>query len=112
MRIKCKNLQDFMENLKGATVYQGRVYVNRSRMPVGDNARSSTSFEVFFQASAVINFGDGGQALVESGQSCGIDRLTGDGGTEGSNIGQSLYRSLCEFCEEQGLSIMPGLLDF
>ena len=112
MRIKCENLEDFMENIQDAAVYQGYVYVNRSRMSLNGDARNATSFEVFFQASAVVNFGDGGQALVESGQSCGVDRLTGDGGAEGSDVGQNLYRQLVEFCEEQGLVVKPGMLDF
>lgn len=113
MQIKCSNLDDFITNLRSAaSVYNGVVYVNRTRTPLGvDNPRKATSFECWFQATAILVFDDGGQALLVCGENCGIDRRTSDASTEGSDGQARLTQVLCEACEERHLRVLPGVID-
>ena len=113
MKIQCQIIQDFLDNLRDADVFQKRVYVNKSYQPLnGDNPRNATSFEIFFQASAVLQFEEGGEALLECGQSCGINRLSQPGTYEGSTTYTKRCNELSVFCNEHDLKIMPGVLGF
>jgi len=114
MRIKCYDMDGFIENLWGddLEVHRRVVHVNRNRVPVGDSPRNPTSFEVYLQGSAAVVYNDGAQALVEYGEFCGLDRMTADGGMEGTTRADDLVRRLEVFCKERSLEIMPGVLDF
>lgn len=112
MIIKCANLDDFITNLVMATPYNGTVYVNRTRTPMGiDNPRKATSFECWFQASTILVFEDGGQALLVCGEHCGIDRKTADASTEGTEEQTRLSEKLLKVCEERSVRLMPGSID-
>lgn len=114
MRIKCDDVGAFLENLKDEKIHRDMVYVNLNRVPLGEGPpRKATSFDVYFQASAVIEFDkDEGQAIVECGEHCGVDRETSDGGIEGTNKAMELMNMIQTFCRQLGLTIKPGLLDF
>jgi len=113
MRITCRNMDEFLMNLKGVSVYRKSVHFDRTSKPMGDkHQKDATSFEVYLQASAVIEFEDGeGQALLQHGEYCGIDRHTGDGGLEGSDNQTELIQQLEEYCEKNDLVLRPGLID-
>jgi hypothetical protein len=105
-------LGDFLANLDGAKVYRSVVHYDRTRVPMGDkHQRDATSFEIFFNASAVLEFDDEGQALLQCGEHCGIDRLTADGGTDGTDRQLVLMERLGEFCNGRSLNLKPGLID-
>ncbi len=112
MRITCHSVADFLVVLEGEKVYQKTIYVNKTKRPLnGNTPRDATSFEVVFQASAVIDYSDGGQALVECGEICGIDRESDGGEWDGSEAEASLRDSIQKFCKEQNLTMKPGILD-
>lgn len=112
MRIATTRIEDFIENLKTGTVYGGRVYYERSEMALGDKPRrDATSLAVVYQASAVVVFPDGAEALVVCGIDCGIDRTTGDGGLDGSRKWDEVHCELKQFCSEVHVSLLPGVLD-
>lgn len=111
MKITTSKIDDFIRNLQDTGVFRSTVYYeNSSRHLNGKTKRDATSFEVFYQASAVLEFEDG-QALLVCGIECGIDRTTGDGGLEGSNERQRIHERLSEYCQSVGLKLMPGVLD-
>ena len=111
MRITTKSIPDFLANLETGTVWEGRVYYERSSRPMnGRTKHDATSFEVFYQLSAVLGVGDG-QVLVVCGVDCGIDRLTGDGGMEGTEEQKRLHVKVERWCEEKGIKLIPGVLD-
>ena len=111
MRITTTSIGDFISNLRTGTVYQKRVWYERTNRPLnGKTQRDATSFEVFLSASAVLEFPDG-QALLVCGVNCGIDRLTGDGEMEGSEERIKMIDSLADYCEQNDLQMMPGSLD-
>jgi len=112
MRIECHSIEDFLENLRDQTVFQKTVYINKTARSLTDEpVRKSTSVEVIIQASAVIQYDGGeGDALVECGESCGVDRTTGDGDLEGTNTFVILNGQIETFCDQNGLTIKPGIL--
>lgn len=115
MRITCTSIDDFITNLKSGTIWENRVYYERSRRVLnGKTMRDATSFQVFYQTSAVLEVG-GGQALLVCGVDCGIDRTTADGDLEGTIEQDFLHRKLEKYCSdnERGvrIALMPGVLD-
>lgn len=111
MRIQCASLDDFLENLKDVAVHRNVVYVNRTKRFMGNTKTSSNSYEVFFAASAVLVFGDSTEALLEYGETCGVDRGPKDGGPEGTIKQTELYAALSAFCDDRKLMIKPGIID-
>ena len=111
MRIKCDSVEAFKENMT-ATVHRNTVHVNRSLVSrTTDPVTLSHSVEVMFQASAVVQYDDGSEALVECGVSCGVDLRTADGDDEGSRRWDELYNDIVGFCSDRGLTVKPGVLD-
>lgn len=114
MRITCTDLDDFIENIHDQNIYNDTVFISKSRHSLnpGLSVRESTSLRIILQLSAVLEFVDGGQALLECGIDCGVDRLTADGNTEGSDTMKLLCDRIKSYCDERELRIRPGLLDF
>lgn len=111
MIIRCQSLGDFLKNIESGKVFRNTVYMNRTRDPVNGPKNLATSFDVYFQASAVLDFGEDGLAFLECGELCGIDRETADGNMEGTERQKDLTRELELFCEGNGLSLLPGVID-
>lgn len=106
MRISCFTVDDFILNLKSASVRNGVVYVNRIAEPLNGSKKDATSFDVVFQASAVINEED----IIDCGEYCGVDRYAADGDAEGTSRLELLYDLLCQFCQDNGLTVRPGVI--
>lgn len=112
MKITTTSISDFLANLDAGTVWQKRVHYERSSRPMcGKTKRDATSFEVFYQLSCVLNVGDEGQALAVCGVDCGVDRLTGDGGLEGTAEQERCHERVKAWCEVAGVRLLPGVLD-
>jgi hypothetical protein len=102
---------DFLKNLEGQQVYQHTVYVERVVSYLnGSGMRDASSFEVCLRISAILQYKDGGQALLEAAETCGVDRLT-ENTLEGSTQFDELLRQLHQACTEAGLQVRPGTLD-
>ncbi len=107
MRIKCDTIDGFLKNLDGADVHRKTVHYNRSQRDVGE-----VSVEIWYQVSAVVRFEeDDGEALVEAGMLCGIDRDADDGGTDGTREQERLHNQVLAYCVLNDLKPMPGILD-
>jgi len=112
MRITCSTLDGFLENLRTSAVYQGLVFVEREARPLnGTTKRDATSFEIGLRVATVIEYEDGGQALLEAVEVCGVDRLTRDGDQEGTRLQTELIKQLNQVCNDKGLQVRPGMLD-
>jgi hypothetical protein len=120
MKIECSAPKHFFENLHGEHVFRQTVHIDKSlRSLTGEPVRESSSVEVVLQLSAIVQYfninkdGDDvleGDALVECGWSCGVDRYTGDGGLEGTLELERQVEKVHEFCKKNGLRARPGLL--
>jgi len=112
MRIQCNRVGDFIANLTGQSIHRKTVFINVTKRSLTEQpVREATSVEVFLQLSAVIQYpGDDGDALVESGESCGVDRSTADGELDGSRCCDEQCHLLEQFCDQAGLTIKPGIL--
>jgi hypothetical protein len=109
--IKCGSIDDFIVNLRQyPTVYNKVVYADITRTGITGSGREMTSFEVFFQASAVVISQDGGEALLQFGQSCGIDRKAQPESIEGSDVAIELKRQLSEYLDHRGFVMLPGVI--
>ena len=115
MIIKCQSINDFLKNLTGEVVYLGRVYVDRTLSPAnGTSLRDASSWDVTLQVSAILNLGDDEQALVLSGEDCGVHRESGqyrEGEISGKERADELRTKIIEFCDDAGLKVKPGILD-
>jgi len=111
MIIKCNTVEAFLENIKGSDLFQEIVFIDITSRGMGDNQRSSTSFEIIFQASTIIQYGEGDQALLQMGLLCGIDRHTGDGGLEGTEKAIMCRAQIEEYCAEHDKKVKPGILN-
>lgn len=111
MRIKCQDVADFITNLGSAkSIHRQTIYFNRSRRGIGDNP-NPTSFEVYYQLSAVLVFGDEEDVLLEAGEVCGVDRMTADGETLGADRQIALHDKMVASCKFLDLKLLPGILD-
>lgn len=112
MRIKCANVSEFFQNLEQAPVLHNTIYVSRRENSLtNESTRQSTSIEIILHCTAIIEFADGGGALVESSEVCGIDRLTADGELEGSVVFAELKSQIDNYATDNGLIVLPGVLD-
>lgn len=116
MKISCRTIEEFLTNMpeEAAGLYRGVVYYNRERRPIrGENysGGEDTSFEVGYQVSAVLNYVDGNQALLEAGEMCGIDRETADGDSGGTDRMNVLHCMVTDYCKARSMKTMPGIID-
>ena len=113
MRITTTTVDSFLANVSSAeSVFNDVIYTERSRRHLnGKTPRDATSFQVLFQLSAVLNFTDGGQALLVCGIDCGVDRTTADGDMEGTARLKELEEQVIAFCTENKLKLLSGVLD-
>ena len=113
MRIHCTTVQDFWENIAEESVYRRSVHVHSEYAMLNGTAEENcSSFDVAVVVTAVIDLPDGGQAIVDARERCGIDRHTQDGGLDGSRKCDELITGLRDLCEAKRLVIRPGVLDF
>lgn len=109
MRIMCGSMESFLRNLADGQVYRRRVYVQRSRRAV--NTDGSVE-QIVLQATAVMVHADeDGEALLQLGLDCGLDRHTKHGDMDGSRAYEASEKQLRQFCETCDLQVMPGVLD-
>lgn len=111
MRIKCVDVDSFIENLKGHNVYNQTVYIDGDRKPLNGSRWDAISWGVSFQASAVLEFPDGGQALLECGIDCGVDHDDSKDGQDGTKLQKKLKDKLETYCDDYGLMVKPGVVD-
>lgn len=113
MRISCCNLNDFLINLNGAGVFRKTIYFNTTvrSLNAGQSIREATSKAIGLQVTTILDYEeDDGQALLECGIECGVDRLTADGGSEGTEELKAHMTELRHYCSQNGLQLRPGLL--
>ncbi len=112
MRIECRTMEAFLENLKGESVFLNTVYVDKTKQSLtNDPVRKATSVSVTLQASTVLDFGEDDQFLLVCGIDCGIDRHTEDGRLEGTKQLDKYLAMLEEYCKGCGIKLKPGILD-
>lgn len=108
MRIQCQELGDFLQNLDEGGIHRKVVHV--SRVLNKEDRRSPVTY-VSLQCSAVVEYGDGTEALIECGFYCGADVATSDGGPEGSERFDEFREELSDYCLKKDLRLLPGVID-
>lgn len=107
MRITCHDIFDFEKNLESAdSVHRQTVFYNRSQRHL-----EGYSYEITYQLSAVLEFDDETQALLEAGVVCGIDQETADGDMTGTDKMKELHVAIAGYCRAKELKMLPGILD-
>lgn len=110
MRVQTHTIEDFQSNLEQSEVVGGTVWVDRTENPVGENRREAVKFSVAFQATAVCQFAQG-EFLLDLGVDCGFDYRDRSQQCEASDEAARLRAELTEFCEKNGLTVRPGIID-
>lgn len=113
MRIVCHSIDDFLENLKSSNVHRRIVHASMTTKAEGNKPVSqATSVTVFGAFTAILSFTDGGSALLEYMEECGVDRTSAPATSEGTDRYNSQLARLRVCCDANGLTIMPGVIDF
>ena len=105
MRIICRTVEAFVENLRLGEVFEHVVWIDVTRREINE-----LKFVVNLQASAVLDL-QGGQALLQYGEDCGMDLLDGDPELEGTEAAAVKRRRLVGHCDDAGLKVRPGSVD-
>ena len=105
MRIECKTMRAFLDNLVGQNIFQKCVWFDLIRQSVNE-AKTS----VGLQASAILEYEEGGEALVQYGEDCGFDYNDGEAEKDGSKKAEENMRMLRDFCEHRQYDLRPGMI--
>lgn len=108
MKISCFNIHDFINNLEQGTIYGDRVHCN---MSVQKSDEAGIFKDVYLQSSAVLEYADETQVLLECGIHCGQDIDTSDGTDAGTEKYDDLYMELYHYCDGRNAKLLPGILD-
>jgi len=111
MRIKCASIDSFIENLRNQSIYGNTVYLDHTRNPLNGTMRDAISWEVTTHITAILDFPDGGQALLDCGVNCGIDHDDSADGQDGTKLFKRYEDRIESYCEEYGLMVKPGVVD-
>ena len=111
MRVVCHSIEDFLENLEGCKLHDNTIWASITKNPLDGTKQDAAKFAVNFQASAVKQFSDGGECLVEMGIDCGMDYHDTTQDYEGSDAAAESKEKLKSYCDNHGLKLMPGILD-
>jgi hypothetical protein len=98
-------VEDFIENLKIEKVFNKMVWVDTTRKTINEHVE-----QVTFQASAVLEIA-GGESLLQYGGECGFDKTDGDPERDGTEIAKLRRKKISDWCEVNGLTVKPGLVD-
>jgi hypothetical protein len=107
MRISCHTIADFKKNLEGESVFLETVYEESSKIVENEDTGKC---DVYYKLSAVIDFGENGQALVQSGELCGTDRPVSDE-FDGSERLEELRETVHSWAAGNHWKVKPGVLD-
>lgn len=108
MRVTCQSFDEFMECLKSLGADES-LYADSVRVSISYRDTQETSRIVTFQASAVVVRLDGGEYLLECGQTCGKDFLDRGGKHIGSEAAEEKKRQLAEYCGSKW-KVLPGVI--
>lgn len=108
MIITVVSLDDFILRLSKATeILEDAVSVNVIRKPL-----SEATYEVLFQASAVVRVNETTEYLLQFGTKCGLDFEDQSQERDGSKTAQAMMIALQKAAEKQGYSTLPGVIGF
>jgi len=110
MLIRTQSVRDFLKNLlaEGTAIYRKAVYEERSSVAMnGATNAKATSFEIYYQVSAIVDFDGEAQMLLVCGEYCGIDRLQEGDPKEGDKKFKEL-QTLLRAGNEDAFTIFPG----
>lgn len=112
MRIECKTIDAFCKNIDLAKrIFQGQIFINDHKVPMDGRPLSTTfKMELYLQASTVLQYPNGEEALLVASECCGIYRLTGDDDGKAQEIFDVLIQRLNKFCEQHGFVQVHGVL--
>jgi len=115
MKVNCGSLTDFLANLQGLSdneIFRKTVWVQVDFVPLdGKTPGESARTKVEFMAVALADHSQG-QYLIEFGLDCGVDyREGGEPELNGTKRADLEEGNLEVYCEERGLTLLPGLLD-
>lgn len=108
MIIDTRTVEDFLQILSTYKIVNKVIHVDRTQRIILEEDHVVLVSEIILQASAVIEYDDGGQALVRVGETCGIDRLS-----EKETDGTMRRDTLCEVLQtyRTDVQILPGMID-
>jgi len=108
MIIDTRTVEDFLQILSTYKIVNKVIHVDRTQRVITEEDHVVLVSEIILQASAVIEYDDGGQALVRVGETCGIDRLS-----EKETDGTMRRDTLCEVLQtyRTDVQILPGMID-
>lgn len=105
MRVICRTVESFVENLRLGEPIEKIVWLDETSREVSEHKILCN-----LQASAVVRLPDGGEFLLQYGEDVGYDFMDGEPQREGSEAVAHRKGYLEECCKDMGLVVRPGIV--
>ena len=105
MRVVCRSIEAFIENLHLGEPVEKTVWVDATNREVSEHKILHN-----LQATAVVRMADGGEFLLQYGEDVGWDHTDGEKELEGTEAMSHRRGYLKQCCEDMGLTVRPGLV--
>lgn len=114
MRIEVHTIDQFLHVLedavqRGGGIYNDVVHYDRTTRKIGEG-RHDNREEVNFSASAVLDYKDGSQALLQCGVNCGTNVVASDGHTNGNDKAGEHHLALLQWGNGHDVRLLPGII--
>jgi len=113
MKVQCTDIKDFLDNIIAdgpSNVDRKVIYVNIEKRQVGDiEVKKQISLQCYAAINVVI---DNSYYILYMESDCGIDYTDASACFDGTRKATLIKDRVEKFCEENGLTIRPGKLDF
>jgi hypothetical protein len=114
MRVKCTSLDDFITNLESdymPELFRNQVFVDITQVAIAHVGNQPNAWDIYFHASALVEFADETGFLLECGVRTGIVNTARNGTTEGMTAALELRERLVQYCASRNWKVCPGSLD-
>ena len=105
MRVVCKTIGAFVENLRLGEPVEKTVWLDETYQEISEHKTLCN-----LQVSAVVRLADGGEFLLQYGEDVGCDFTDGEPQMGGSEAVGHRKDYLKECCEDMGLVVRPGIV--
>ena len=110
MRVTCQTVKEFIENLGTAeSVFRRTVWCSTTKRAEDEDG---VKFVMGFQASAVMVFDDGSDALLDVGVGCGMNYEDATQDFSGTELAEKLRVQVSDYVQSRdGWKCLPGIID-
>jgi hypothetical protein len=114
MRATFATVDELLEDLKHEApghVFQRVVRMSMMVKPVNGTKRDAVKFQVSLHVSAVVQQDNGDEYIAEVSEDCGCDYHDATQDYAGTEMACDLKQKVKDFCDGNGLTVRPGIIE-